>query len=111
MASPGTIDRIVDQHWLDQTADAVAPVVRRALQARGPRLPNLLHGVGFGHPLHPVLTDVPIGAWTTAVVLDLAEGSGRPEFGPGADAAIAVGLVGAVGAAAARGAPASCTDC
>jgi nitrite reductase/ring-hydroxylating ferredoxin subunit/uncharacterized membrane protein len=99
MASPAPIDRIVDQHWLDHTAEAVAPVVRRALQASGPQVANALHGVGLGHPLHPVLTDVPIGAWTTAVVLDLAEGAGRPEYGPGADAAIAVGLVGALGAA------------
>lgn len=101
MASPATIDRFVDQQWLDKTSESLAPVVRQALQ--GPqvsKLKNLLHGVGFGHPLHPVLTDVPIGAWTAAIVMDWAEAGGRQEYGPGADAALAVGLAGALGAAA-----------
>jgi hypothetical protein len=29
-----------------------------------------LHGVWLGHPLHPVFTDLPLGAWTTGLVLD-----------------------------------------
>ena len=29
---------------------------------------NFLHGVWLGHPLHPLLPDVPIGAWTAAVL-------------------------------------------
>jgi nitrite reductase/ring-hydroxylating ferredoxin subunit/uncharacterized membrane protein len=100
MASPATIDRLVDQRWLDKTAETVAPAVRRALQApQVAKLKNLLHGVGFGHPLHPVLTDVPIGAWTAAIVLDWADGAGLDEYGPGADGAIAVGLAGGLGAA------------
>lgn len=54
-----------------------------------------LQGRWLGHPLHPVLTDVPIGAWTTGLVLDAA-GMER-----GADLATALGLAGAVAAAAA----------
>jgi nitrite reductase/ring-hydroxylating ferredoxin subunit/uncharacterized membrane protein len=47
-----------------------------------------------------VLTDVPLGSWTAALVLDaLDEISGQDGFGHGADAAVAVGLVGAVAAA------------
>jgi nitrite reductase/ring-hydroxylating ferredoxin subunit/uncharacterized membrane protein len=100
MSSPATVDRLVDQQWLDRAADSLAPPVRRALQApRVSKLKNLLHGVGLGHPLHPVLTDVPVGAWTAAVALDWADAAGREEYGPGADGAIAVGLVGALGAA------------
>ena len=33
---------------------------------------NALHGVWLGHPLHPVFTDLPIGAWTTALALDVS---------------------------------------
>ncbi len=33
---------------------------------------NLLNGPWLGHPLHPALTDLPIGAWTGAALLDLA---------------------------------------
>ena len=62
---------------------------------------DFLHGVWLGHPLHPVLTDVPFGAWTVALTLDALESlSGRDELGPGADAAVAIGLAGAIGAAA-----------
>jgi nitrite reductase/ring-hydroxylating ferredoxin subunit/uncharacterized membrane protein len=63
---------------------------------------NALHGTWLGHPLHPALTDVPIGAWTTAAVLDVLEATGRSKFGPAADAAVGLGLVGA-GAAAVSG--------
>src|SRR5215472_1755611 len=31
-----------------------------------------LNGTWLGHPLHPLLTDVPIGAWTATILLDLA---------------------------------------
>lgn len=68
----------------------------------GRGLKNFLHGVQLGHPLHPALTDIPIGAWSTALALDVTEGITRDEaYGRAADAAIAVGLVGAVGAATA----------
>src|SRR4051794_25666296 len=42
---------------------------------------NLLSGSWLGHQLHPVLTDLPIGAWGAAVALDLTGGK------QGADAA------------------------
>lgn len=32
---------------------------------------DILHGTWLGHPLHPVLTDIPIGAWTIAMMCDL----------------------------------------
>ncbi|HUQ16366.1 MAG TPA: Rieske 2Fe-2S domain-containing protein [Candidatus Saccharimonadales bacterium] len=34
-------------------------------------LRDFLHGTWLGHPLHPLLTDVPIGALTVALILDL----------------------------------------
>jgi hypothetical protein len=30
-----------------------------------------LNGTWVGHPLHPMLTDIPIGAWTLTILLDL----------------------------------------
>jgi len=52
-----------------------------------PVLKDFLNGVWFGHPLHPAITDVPIGAYVVAVVLDF---SGQRTA---ATAAIGVGIV------------------
>ena len=62
-----------------ERAEAIDPFVERALRAVGSVLPrgpvkDTLHGVRLGHPLHPALTDVPIGLWTGALVLDLLGG-------------------------------------
>lgn len=97
------IDALDRQGWLDQTSRAVQQVVQGAIKAGGPvaqRIEDVLHGTGAGHPLHPALTDVPLGAWTVAAVLDALEAvGGNRELGPGADAAIGIGLVGAAGSA------------
>lgn len=37
-------------------------------------LARLLQGTWLGHPLHPALTDLPIGFWTSAMVLDVFGG-------------------------------------
>jgi nitrite reductase/ring-hydroxylating ferredoxin subunit/uncharacterized membrane protein len=93
------IERLLDQRWLETAADETQPYVQEALRAT-PRVKDFLNGVWLGHALHPVLTDIPVGAWTAAVAMDAVElASGRTECGPGADAAVAVGLAGAVGAA------------
>jgi nitrite reductase/ring-hydroxylating ferredoxin subunit/uncharacterized membrane protein len=103
MASEALIKAIERQDILEQAGDAVQPAVRDAFRAAGPagqEVKDFLHGTWLGHPLHPVLTDVPIGAWTAALALDAVETiSGRRELRAGADAAIAVGLLGAVGSA------------
>jgi nitrite reductase/ring-hydroxylating ferredoxin subunit/uncharacterized membrane protein len=36
-----------------------------------PYLRGLLSGSSLGHPLHPILTDLPLGCWTSAALLDL----------------------------------------
>ncbi|MCL6600976.1 MAG: DUF2231 domain-containing protein [Alicyclobacillus macrosporangiidus] len=101
MATNAVMEVIDRQHWLDRLGDTLQPAAAQALQKGGGQpLKDFLHGVWLGHPLHPVLTDVPIGSWTAALVLDaLGDISGHDGFGRGADAAVAVGLVGAVGAA------------
>jgi uncharacterized membrane protein len=56
---------------LDRAARAVAP--RVAPLGRGTAR-RVLSGEWQGHALHPLLTDVPIGFWTTSFVLDLVGG-------------------------------------
>lgn len=58
-----------------------------ALYKPVPAIKDLLNGVWLGHPLHPAITDVPIGAFLVALVLDL---SGQRSA---ATAAIGVGIV------------------
>lgn len=64
------------------------------------KLRNFLNGTWIGEPLHVILTDIPIGAWTVALLFDavglIAE---RREFAMAADASMTIGLVGAAGAA------------
>ena len=52
----------------------------------------------LGHPLHPVFTDVPLGAWTAALAMDAAA-DGDPGMRRAATFAMGVGLAGAAGAA------------
>src|SRR2546423_6709129 len=103
MASEALIKTIEQQETLDRLSEQIQPLIRDSFSSVGPagrEVKNFLHGTWLGHPLHPVLTDVPIGAWTAAFALDAMESiSGRRELGAGADVAIAVGLVGAAGAA------------
>ena len=97
------------QEWMAPLEERLQRAVTAAFAAGGAAgraVKNFLHGTWLGHPLHPVLTDVPIGAWTTALVFDaLDTGShGWPwqrTVRRRADDAIAVGIVGAVGAAVA----------
>src|SRR5436853_5065194 len=103
MTSEALIKVIERQEFLDQVSEVIQPAVNNVFKSAGPvgrKAKNFLHGKWLGHPLHPVLTDIPLGAWTAAFVLDAVEMfSGRQEFSPGADAAIAIGLTGAVGSA------------
>ena len=105
MAENVMLQTIERQDWLDPLADRVQGAVRAAFEAGGPtgkKVQNALHGTWLGHPLHSALTDVPIGAWTSAVVMDALEDvTGDHAFGKGADTAIAIGLAGAVASAAA----------
>ena len=78
----------------------------RALYAGGrpgaQRLRNFLNGTWLGEPLHVILTDIPIGAWTAAMTFDaLSLASSKREFAWAADASIAIGLAAAAGTAVA----------
>src|SRR5437870_12532135 len=103
MSTPNPLVAIADQPALDRLAEPLSDGVRRLFEWGGPagaEVKNALHGVWLRHPLHPVLTDIPIGAWTTALALDIAAATnGDRGLQRAADVAIAVGLAGAAGAA------------
>jgi nitrite reductase/ring-hydroxylating ferredoxin subunit/uncharacterized membrane protein len=95
------VQAVERQRWLDAVGDRLQRGVAAAFQAGGDagrRVRDFLHGTWLGHPLHPVLTDVPIGAWTTALLLDAVAGQ-RQGVAKAADAAIGLGIAGAAGAA------------
>jgi nitrite reductase/ring-hydroxylating ferredoxin subunit/uncharacterized membrane protein len=88
----------VAQRWADPLAARLQPLIRRAVSA--PPIRNFLDGVWLGAPLHPALTDVPVGAWTTALLLDGGSVlSGDEALAAAADRALAVGTIAAVPAA------------
>jgi nitrite reductase/ring-hydroxylating ferredoxin subunit/uncharacterized membrane protein len=95
------------QEWMAPVEDALQRAVAAAFKAggnAGRAVKNFLHGTWLGHPLHPALTDVPLGAWTTALVFDTLDAGSRgwpwqTAARRRADDAILVGIVGAVGAA------------
>jgi hypothetical protein len=68
--------RLENAHALDGPVRALEPAVRSLFGsgARGPAL----RGDWLGHALHPLLTDVVIGTWTSATVLDLVGGADSP---------------------------------
>lgn len=55
----------------DQQSAAAARLVRRIL-GKSPGISGLLRGSWLGHPVHPLAVTVPIGAWVSAPVLELA---------------------------------------
>lgn len=97
------IDRIAGRPRLGRLAERLAPAVRgvfSSLGAPGQTLKSLLNGVGVGHPIHPALTDIPLGAWTVAVVLDVVNAiTHTPALVGATRIAMTVGVVGALGAA------------
>jgi nitrite reductase/ring-hydroxylating ferredoxin subunit/uncharacterized membrane protein len=94
---------VESQTWLDKLA---GPLQNWLLQLYGqPGQPNrkikdLLNGTWLGHALHPVFTDVPLGAWSGTMMLDLAWLNNESEgLAAGADITMALGIVGATAAA------------
>jgi nitrite reductase/ring-hydroxylating ferredoxin subunit len=101
MQTAEALTHVVDQPELDRVAEPLSDAVRNVFAAAGPagqQVKNALHGVWLHHPLHPVFTDVPVGAWTTALALDCTANGDRGKR-HAATFAMGVGLLGALGAA------------
>ena len=90
---------------LDAPVQALSDVMVRALPPET-RLDDILHGVPFGQPAHPALVRLPLGCWTSAVLLDFLPGMGHFARFPGtqrshaSQALLAIGLATAVPSAA-----------
>ena len=80
-------DRASEAAVLDAPAEQIGKTVRDVIS--GP-LKDALSGTWIGHALHPLLTDVVIGSWTSATVLDLIGGE---ETARAAERLIGVGIV------------------
>jgi hypothetical protein len=66
-------ERIEEIQRLDGAGEALKSLVDRYVHPRT-EVKDLLSGTWLGHPLHPVLTDVVLGAWTGSLLLDLLPG-------------------------------------
>jgi nitrite reductase/ring-hydroxylating ferredoxin subunit/uncharacterized membrane protein len=84
------VDALESVEALDGTALKLAGAVSNAVPAGVPR--DALSGTWLGHALHPPLTDVVIGSFLSATVLDLLGGD---DTGRARERLIAVGLLAA----------------
>ncbi|HEY8597946.1 MAG TPA: Rieske 2Fe-2S domain-containing protein [Thermomicrobiales bacterium] len=86
--------------WLDTIAEPVQQATNALFGKNGAtrKLKDWLNGTPMRHRIHPALITVPIGAWTTGLVLDLLETrADRPkDWSRGADAAVVLGIMGAL---------------
>ncbi|PZG11118.1 (2Fe-2S)-binding protein [Micromonospora craterilacus] len=88
------LTKIEQASGLDRIGDRLQRVVQGVLRPQ--RVRDALHGVWLGHPLHPAMVQVPVGAWMSAAVLDLMPGQRRA-----ATTLTAIGTMSAVPAAVA----------
>ena len=88
------VARIEQDQRLDGPSGALQRIVHVAVP-EGP-LKDLLSGTWLGHPLHPMLTDLPIGFWTSAWVLDII---GPRRYRDAARVLVGLGVLSAVPAA------------
>jgi nitrite reductase/ring-hydroxylating ferredoxin subunit/uncharacterized membrane protein len=69
------VSRLEDSRWLDPLVAGVKGTVNSIV--RFPWLRDVLHGVPLGHPVHPLGVQIPMGAWTSAAILDAVPGNDR----------------------------------
>jgi len=89
-------DKIEDVDALDAVAEPLQQAVRTVVP-QDSVLKDVLSGTWLGHPVHPPLTDVVIGSWTSALALDLIGGDQTEKA---AERLIGVGILAALPTAA-----------
>lgn len=68
------VEQVERDERLDPVVERIQGWVRSLPDGR---LRDLAHGLPLGHPLHPLLVQVPIGAWISAAILDATPGGER----------------------------------
>src|SRR5690625_4413353 len=85
------VKRIEHERSLDSSA---GPVAERVSKVTAPdTIKYLLSGSWLGHQLHPMASDIPIGAWSMASVLDL---TGGEQMRPAAQRLVALGILSSI---------------
>lgn len=99
------LTRLIDAQapWARPLGDTVHDALHWLFHRMKP-VHNLLNGTWLGHPIHAVVTDVPVGALTVTVILDLANQR------QAADIALVIGVLGMVAASLAGFADYADTD-
>lgn len=70
-------ERLEQVSALDAPGKAIGKQVRSFLSPGAVK--DLLSGTALGHAVHPILTDLVIGSWTSAALLDLLGGRGSDD--------------------------------
>jgi len=94
---------IIKSKLVKRISGPIDSILNRCFQTTPLRPIKLfLNGSWLGHPLHPLLTDIPVGAWTLTLLFDLVGLIFHlPQLGIASSIAAAVGIAAALGAAAA----------
>lgn len=93
---------VENQTWLDQLSNPFQSWLLKLFGQPGDvnrKIKDVLNGTWLGHSVHPLLTDVPLGAWTGTALLDVAALGGNQGIEDSADLTLVLGLLGATGAA------------
>ena len=90
------LTRLIDAQapWARPLGDFIHGIVHWLFH-RMKRVHNVLNGTWLGHPLHGVLTDVPVGVFTVVILLDVLQ------YPQAADVALGFGVLAMLGAAVA----------
>lgn len=89
--------KVIPQY--DRYAQQVARIVHDRVLRGGElarSLADFVHGVWLGHPLHAVLTDFTIGAWSLGALMDLVSLTGSRRARRTADQLTTIGVVAAL---------------
>lgn len=90
------VDSLGRDERLDRVSQTLEEIADRLVGPPDGARARALRGEWLGHPLHPMLTDLPVGFWTSAFLLDL----GGRRLAAASKLMVAAGLVSAIPTAA-----------